>query len=197
MATSHLSASIRNVKEGGGCNCPANTPYLIRITLTWKQRILDFYVPSKGINSLYSEWGLEEVGGKSICDWLRHDFDSAATWPPPQFTNKMAPCILSSPKPSSNINTDIKTSGRASGRHKTCNKGKRRARPSTSGRWTAMHRRDVIADGFRLIRNTRLHAKASPNLEEFMRDLRLPFLAPSLLDDNMSVEKYVASKKSV
>jgi len=56
-----------------------------------------------------------------------------------------------------------------------------------------MHRREVIMDRMRLVQNDRLQAKASRNLEEFMGDLRLPFLAPSLLNDNISVEKYVLS----
>jgi hypothetical protein len=58
-----------------------------------------------------------------------------------------------------------------------------------------MHRRDVVVYRLRLIQNTRLQAKASRNLEEFMRDLQLPFLAPSLLDDD--TPRYVTPRQLV
>ena len=87
--------------------------------------------------------------------------------------------------PDVNINRQVRRQ-----RNKADNKGKRRARPSISVRWTAIHRREMIIERLRSIRNSRLQAKASRDLEQFMRDLRLPFLAPSLLDDNLSSERY-------
>jgi hypothetical protein len=126
---------------------------------------------------LRSDWGLDEVGDKP-----RHDFDSATTWPQLRTANKMAPCILSSPKSRLHTSPKIETSGHVGRRDKTYDKGKKRATPSTSRRWAAMHRREEIIERMRSIRSYRLQAKASQDLEEFMRDLRLPFLAPSFMN---------------
>lgn len=53
-----------------------------------------------------------------------------------------------------------------------------------------MHRGEAMVERLRSIRSSRLQAKASQDIEEFMRDLRLPFLAPSALNDNLSSERY-------